>query len=415
VSFYVAGVGEDAGGPLDVTWNGVSLLTTATVGYGFTHYSFDVVGDATNPTTHLEFQGGGDIWLDQVAVGATPGPATETTSGSISFSDAEAGDTHTASVVAHDGGYLGTITLDPVSEAAGSGSVNWHFSVDNADIQFLSEGQQLTQTYTVFVSDNHGGTVGQDVTVSLNGANDAPTAVSENVIIDVGAGGTVDIPPWALAANDTDPDALDHVFVNALVSSSGGTAVPFIDAFFVDDATPGGSFNYTSSDGIVTSNEATATVINNAVNATALNGTSGDDIIIATNGTETLSGGGGNDVLIGNSGSHVMTGGTGNDSFAFQRTSDGPGIITDFNNLTAHDHIAISASGFGGGLTAGMDTSSVFESSADDQFSGSGAVFHFDTSNQTLYFSADGTQTSVTTVALLQAGAVLNAHDLLIV
>jgi hypothetical protein len=61
-----------------------------------------------------------------------------------------------------------------------------------------------------------------------------------------------------------------------------------------------------------------------------------------------------------------------------------------------------------------MDTSSVFESSADDQFSGFGTVFH-DTSNQTLYFSADGTQTSVTTVALLQAAAVLNAHDLLIV
>jgi hypothetical protein len=42
-------------------------------------------------------------------------------------------------------------------------------------------------------------------------------------------------------------------------------------------------------------------------------------------------------------------------------------------------------------------------------------VFHFDTSDQTLYFSAVGTQTSVTTVALLQAGAVLNAHDLLTV
>jgi hypothetical protein len=110
-----------------------------------------------------------------------------------------------------------------------------------------------------------------------------------------------------------------------------------------------------------------------------------------------------------------MTGGSGNDSFAFQQTLDGPGNITDFNNLTAHDHIAISASGFGGGLTAGMDTTSVFESSAEDQFSGFGAVFHFDTSNQTLYFSADGTQTSVTTVAQLKAGVVLKAHDLLIV
>ena len=87
-----------------------------------------------------------------------------------------------------------------------------------------------------------------------------------------------------------------------------------------------------------------------------------------------------------------MTGGTGNDSFAFLQTTDGPGTITDFNNLTETDHIAISASGFGGGLTAGMDVSGSFETSGDGQFSGSGAVFHFDSVNQTLYFSADGTR-----------------------
>jgi Ca2+-binding RTX toxin-like protein len=267
----------------------------------------------------------------------------------------------------------------------------------------------------VSITDSQGGTTVQDVTIAIDGANDAPTAVSENVVTDVGANGTVDIQPWMLAANDTDPDTIDHLFVNAIGTSTGGTAVGFIDAFFTDDATLGGSFQYTTSDGIVTSNSATATVINNVATATSLTGTSGDDIIIATNGTETLSGGGGNDILVGNSGSHVMTGGGGNDTFAFLQTTDGPGIITDFNNTTQHDHIAISASGFGGGLTAGMDVSSLFETSGDDQFSGFGAEFHFDTGNQTLYYSADGTQASAITVATVQAGVLLNAHDLLIV
>ena len=63
----------------------------------------------------------------------------------------------------------------------------------------------------------------QDVTIAINGANDAPTAVNENVITDVGPGGTVDIPAWMLAANDTDPDTTDHLFVNNIVSSTGGT------------------------------------------------------------------------------------------------------------------------------------------------------------------------------------------------
>ena len=86
-----------------------------------------------------------------------------------------------------------------------------------------------------------------------------------------------------------------------------------------------------------------------------------------------------------------MTGGSGNDTFAFLHTTDGTATITDFNNTTEHDHIAVSASGFGGGLTAGMDVTPIFETSGDNQFSGFGAEFHFDTANQTLYFSADGT------------------------
>ncbi len=353
--------------------------------------------------------------VDQVSISPTPGPAVETTNGSIAFSDIETADTHTASFTPDNGGYLGTFSIDPVSEAGGSGSVAWHFSVDNADIQFLAQGQTLVQTYTVLVADNHGAVTPQQVTVAIDGSNDVPAAVSNNVITDVGPSGAVDIPQWALAANDTDPDTIDHLFVNSVVSSSGGSAFQSGDVFFIDDATPGGSFDYTSSDGIATSSAATATVINNATSATALTGTGSDDIIIATNGTETLSGGSGNDILIGNSGSHVMTGGSGNDTFAFLHTTDGTGTITDFNNTSEHDHIAVSANGFGGGLTAGMDVTPVFETSGDDQFSGFGAEFHFDTANQTLYFSADGTTASALALTQVQAGVTINPHDLLIV
>ena len=184
----------------------------------------------------------------------------------------------------------------------------------------------------MLVTDDQGGSTTQDVTIAINGANDAPTAVGENIITDVGRTGS--------SASSLDARRQRHrsghdgsCVRQQLVSSSGGDAVPFSDAFFLDDSTLGGSFNYTSSDGIATRQQATATVINNATsNVRALVGTGGDDIIIATNGTETLDGGGGNDILIGNSGSHVMTGGSGNDSLAFLQTSDGPGTITDFNN-----------------------------------------------------------------------------------
>jgi VCBS repeat-containing protein len=419
VSFYIAGDADASSDSLQVYWDGAQILSQTDVALGFHKYTFDLVGDSLDATTQLFFSFGTDgtgLLVDQISITPTPGPAVETTSGSITFSDVETADTHTASFTPDGSGYVGTFSLDPVSESGGSGSLAWHYSVDNADIQFLAQGQTLVQTYTVMVADNHGASTPQTVTIAIDGTNDAPTAVSENVITDVGPNGTVDIQPWALASNDTDPDTTDHVFVNNIVSSTGGTATPFFDVFFTDDATLGGSFTYTTSDGHATSgNAATATVINNATTATTLTGTSGDDIIIATNGTESLSGGGGNDVLIGNDGAHTMSGGSGNDSFAFLQPSNGVGTITDFNNTTEHDHIVVSANGYGGGLSANMDVTSVFETSGDDQFSGSGAVFHFDTANETLYFSADGTTTSAITLAQVQTGVTINPHDLLIV
>jgi VCBS repeat-containing protein len=419
VSFYVAGDADASSDALQVYWDGAQILSQTNVALGFTKYTFDLVGDGADPTTQLFFNfstDGAGLLVDQISITPTPGPAIETTNGSIAFTDVETADTHTASFTPDGSGYVGTFSLDPVSETGGTGSIGWHYSVDNADIQFLAQGQTLVQTYTVMVADNHGASTPQVVTIAIDGTNDAPTAVNETVITDVGPSGTVDIQPWALASNDTDPDTTDHLFVNNIVSSTGGTATPFIDVFFTDDATPGGSFTYTTSDGHATSgNAATATVVNNATTATTLTGTSGDDVIIATNGTESLSGGGGNDVLIGNNGAHTLTGGSGNDNFAFLQPSNGVGTITDFNNTSQHDHIVVSANGYGGGLTANMDVTSTFETSGDNQFSGSGAVFHFDTANETLYFSADGTTASAITLAQVQAGVTINPHDLLIV
>ncbi|MGX1324351.1 VCBS repeat-containing protein [Bradyrhizobium sp. USDA 377] len=415
VSFDIIGDPEGVNTPFSVSWDGATILALANVPAGVNHYSFDLIGDPSLSSTLLQFSYEDDatgMILDSVNVSPATGPATESTTGSLSFSDAETGDTHSASFLANGSGYVGTFTLDPVSEAGGTGSVAWHFTVDNADIQFLAQGQTLTQDYVVTITDNNGGSTTQDVTVTINGTNDAPTAVSETVITDVGASATVQIPGWALAMNDTDPDTIDHLSLGTITASSGGSAVQFGDAFFSDDATLGGSFSYTTSDGTTTSsNTATATVINNAAGATALAGTGGDDILIATNGAETMSGGGGNDVLIATASGNAMTGGGGNDTFAFLQPS-GPSAIGDFNNTTEHDRIAVSASGFGGGLTPGMDVT--FETSGDNVFSGL-SQFHFDTGNQTLYYSADGTQGAAIALATVQNGVLLSQHDILVV
>ncbi len=89
----------------------------------------------------------------------------------IGFTDADTLDTHTASFVAQGTGYLGSFSLGPVNQS--SDSVDWHFSVADAALDFLAAGQVLTQKYDVKVDDGHGGTAVQTVELTLTGVNDA--------------------------------------------------------------------------------------------------------------------------------------------------------------------------------------------------------------------------------------------------
>src|SRR4029453_3596177 len=116
------------------------------------------------------------------------------THGMITFQDLDLTDTRTADFVpksstsdlpgfTENKTYVGTFALAPVDEnntdTNNIGSVGWTFTLDDCDpvLQSLAKGQTITQVYTVTVSDGHGGTVEQDVTVTITGTNDEPTIV----------------------------------------------------------------------------------------------------------------------------------------------------------------------------------------------------------------------------------------------
>ena len=420
LSFVLGGDPDASTDGVTVTWDGFTILSLSQVPLGFTQYTFNVTGDIFGFTTPLNFTYGDDgdgILLDQVAVNPVTGQTTESSQGTVNFTDAEPGDTHTAVFQPNGGGYVGTFSLDPVSETSSSsgvtGSVDWQFSVDNSELQFLSQGQTLTQDYNVTITDEDGASVTQDVTITINGSGGSPTANPDTVITDAGASGTSFIPGWALIHDD----ANEAETVNSVDSYSGGTAVanPPNGISFTDDGTLGGQFSYDVTDGISTSAPATVMFDNNASNSTSLTASGSGDILIGDNPAETLAGGAGDDILISNAGGQTMTGGGGSDIFAFEQLSSSPRTIIDFNNTTAQDQIAVSAGSFGGGLTPGMDVSSIFETSADSQFASTSSRFHFDTANQMLYFSPDGTSASETALVQLQSGATLHASDLAVV
>ena len=170
--------------------------------------------------------------------------ATLAANGTITFNDPDLTDTHTASFSlkstvssAHLPGFgdgtshIGTFALAPVDESPGAssrGSVGWTFTLSDNDpvLQSLAKGQTITQVYTVTVDDHHGGTVTQDVTVTITGTNDAPTITSD---ADAAAGSvTEDAATPTLTAGGTlaiqDLDLIDTHTAEAVFKSATSTA-----------------------------------------------------------------------------------------------------------------------------------------------------------------------------------------------
>uniref|UniRef100_UPI0028AA728A beta strand repeat-containing protein n=1 Tax=Rhizobium sp. TaxID=391 RepID=UPI0028AA728A len=116
-----------------------------------------------------------------------------TETGTINFIDVDLTDTHTVSVTSPQGA-LGSLVLGAVNESSltAGGSVEWTYKLNEA-AQALKAGEIRTETYTVSISDGHGGVISKDVTVTITGTNDAPTAIalSANTINENKFGATI--------------------------------------------------------------------------------------------------------------------------------------------------------------------------------------------------------------------------------
>ncbi|MGY5812094.1 T1SS-143 repeat domain-containing protein [Rhizobium sp. LEGMi198b] len=140
----------------------------------YTQYTVTFV--ATGANTVIKFwspnQPYGAFYVDDVSVKAvsTGTPGVETASGAIAFTDAHAGYTHTVTYATPAGSsYYGTFAASVDNT---TNKVNWTYSVNDSAIQSLSATDHIIQTYTLTLSDGHGGTVTKDVTVTVNGVND---------------------------------------------------------------------------------------------------------------------------------------------------------------------------------------------------------------------------------------------------
>ena len=173
----------------------------------------------------------------------TTGSTTnDTASGTIRFTDADSRDTHAASVASvsasgttsglpANGALLALVSLGTLTEPLGStaGSLGWNFAAADKAFDYLAQGETVTLTYAIQVSDGQGGTLTQPVTVTVTGANDGPA-----VATGTGASATVTELANTTGSNTndtasgiirfTDPDIADtHAATIASVAASGVT------------------------------------------------------------------------------------------------------------------------------------------------------------------------------------------------
>jgi Ca2+-binding RTX toxin-like protein len=158
--------------------------------------------------------------------------------------------------------------------------------------------------------------------------------------------------------------------------------------------------------------------VNNFENVTgtarndSITGNAGNNILNGGAGNDTLVGDAGNDNLIGGSGIDVLVGGAGNDRFTFLNPAEGVDIITDFASVP--DTIAVSASGFGGGLALGVLSGLQFFVGASATTAAHRFIYNSFTGG--LFFDVDGTGAAAQQqIASLTFAPALTSNDILVI
>ncbi|WP_252271335.1 retention module-containing protein [Pseudomonas subflava] len=237
----------------------------------------------------------------------------------------------------------------------------------------------VVATIAFILMDSDGDTAAASLNISIS-PSQSPMVVRDDMVltnVDTQSGADViNIPTWALLANDTGPNSGLLSVLNVSGVSDGSAALGAGAVTFTEDgnSSDGGAFTYGASlNGSSALDTATVEVVRNSGVAT-LNGTFRNEILLGRNGTaDTLNGGDGDDVLIGLGGNDTLNGGSGNDILAGGAGNDtligGVGVDTaTYVDATAGVTVSLSVGGAQNTVGAGNDTLSQLENLIGSNF-----------------------------------------------
>jgi VCBS repeat-containing protein len=304
-TFQVKDDGGTAGGGIDLD------ATPNTITFNVTP-----VNDAPVITVGVTDKATGSV--TEIADGALGENARNlNVNGTLTITDVDHADVQTVAAIPKGTPYAGTFTpvITDSTTGDGKGQITWSFSVPDKDLDSLAAGQVLTQTYTIIANDGQGGIANQDVTITLNGTNDAPTAVKKIKKETIGEGQALKFTIPADTFQDVDTG--DKLTYSATIKDGKPLPKwlglnPLTGEF---SGTPTGTSAGEYDIKVIATDLAGATA-NTIFCFKVLDfiGGKGNDMLYGTDYDETLEGGDGDDTIAGKAGDDCLEGGKGNDN-----------------------------------------------------------------------------------------------------
>ena len=223
---------------LTITINGTNEAPTATDDYN----TITVGGSAISKTS-----GNGALSNDADMEGDTL-----TVNGIRTGDDGETGTTGT--VGSSLTGSYGNLTLNS------DGSYTYELDPNNTDLQKISTGEYFYETFTYTITDEAGQTSTAQITIRIQGVNDAPNAVDDKETLDLDEATEItnfDDSSKYVKANDTDVDQMDNISINSVRSgktNESGSSITVGSAFTAQYGSitffADGGYNYTANSGL---------------------------------------------------------------------------------------------------------------------------------------------------------------------
>ncbi len=194
----------------------------------------------TNPT--------GNVLTNDTDPDSVGNGETKTVTGVLSGTQASA----TGNVASSVTGTYGSINI------AANGAYTYTVDNSNATVQALrTSGQTITDVFTYTMTDAAGSTSTTQITVTIQGANDAPTAVADTATAveagGVGNGTAGTNPTGNVLTNDTDPDSVGNgetktvtgVLAGTQASATGNVASSVTGTYGSINIAANGAYTYT--------------------------------------------------------------------------------------------------------------------------------------------------------------------------